>query len=160
MGFAAEISEWARQTEGALETVFQEAALAVANEVRTPVAAGGRMPIRTGNLRRSLMASTSDMPSIKPEKTEFTDSGLEMVIAGAELGSTVFLGFQAAYAARMNYGFVGEDSLGRTYNQAGFGFVDAVAQRWPQIVTAAEAKVRTPYEAGSSDPTGSAAPSA
>jgi hypothetical protein len=148
MSFAAQISEWAQQTEGAMETVFQEAAQAVANEVRTAVADGGRMPVRTGNLRRSLMASTSDMPTIKPEKTTFNDSGLELVIAGAELGSTVYLGFQAAYAARMNYGFVGEDSLGRVYNQAGFGFVDAVTQRWPQIVTAAEAKVRTRFEGG------------
>lgn len=148
MSFAATISEWARETEGALETVFQTAAQTVANEVRNPVAEGGRMPIKTGNLRRSLMASTSEMPTIKPEKTQFTDSGLEMVIAGAELGSTVYLGFQAAYAARMNYGFVGEDSLGRVYNQAGFGFVDAVAQRWPQIVQEAEAKVRTRFEGG------------
>lgn len=148
MGFAAAISDWARETEGALEQVFHEAAQTVANEVRTPVADGGRMPVDLGNLRRSLMASTSDMPSVKPDQTTFTDSGLELVIAGAELGSTVYLGFQAAYAARMNYGFVGEDSLGRVYNQAGFGFVDAVAQRWPQIVTAAEAKVRGRFEAG------------
>jgi hypothetical protein len=147
MSFAAAVSDWARETDGALETVFHEAAQTVANEVRTAVAEGGRMPVRTGNLRRSLMASTSSMPTVKPEKTEFSDSGLEMVIAGAELGSTVYLGFQAAYAARMNYGFVGEDSLGRVYNQAGLGFVDAVAQRWPQIVTAAEAKVRTRFEA-------------
>jgi len=48
----------------------------------------------------------------------------------------------------MNYGFVGTDSLGRTYNQTGFGFVDAVAQRWPQIVIQAEAKVRDRFEAG------------
>ena len=107
------------------------------------------MPVKTGNLRRSLMASTSVMPTIREGKETFSDSGIEMVIAGAALGSTVYLGFQAAYAARMNYGFVGEDSLGRVYNQAGFGFVDAVAQRWPQIVAEAEAKVRSRFEGGS-----------
>jgi hypothetical protein len=146
MSFAAQVSEWCQQVEGAAEAVFQTAAQTVANEVRTAVAEGGRMPVKTGNLRRSLMASTSDMPTIKPGKETFSDSGLELVIAGAELGSTVYLGFQAAYAARMNYGFVGEDSLGRVYNQTGFGFVDAVAQRWPQIVAAAEAKVRGRFE--------------
>lgn len=118
------------------------------------------MPIDTGNLRRSLMASTSAMPTIKEGKETFTDTGLELVIAGANLGSAVYLGFQAAYAPRMNYGFVGTDSLGRVYNQAGFGFVDAVAQRWPQIVAAAEATVRTRFEAGSAAPTSSTAPSA
>lgn len=149
MSFAATISEWGQAEIERAEAIYQAAALTVANEVRDPVAEGGRMPVKTGNLRRSLMASTSEMPTIKPEQKTFSDSGIEMVIAGAELGGAVYLGFQAAYAPRMNYGFVGEDSLGRVYNQAGFGFVDAVAQRWPQIVAEAEAKVRSRSEGGS-----------
>ncbi|WP_261334584.1 hypothetical protein [Rhizobium leguminosarum] len=103
LSFAAQVSEWAKAE---LEREEQTAAREVANEVRTPVAEGGRMPLKTGNLRRSLMASTSDMPTIQEGKTAFQDSGIEMVIAGAELGSTIYLGFQAAYAARMNYGCV------------------------------------------------------
>lgn len=146
--FAAQVSDWASAELDRAEAVFQTAAQTVANEVRTPVNEGGRMPIKTGNLRRSLMASTASMPSIKEGQETFNDSGVELVIAGAELGETVFLGFQAAYAARMNYGFVGQDSLGRTYNQTGYGFVDAVAQRWPQIVTEAERTVRSRFEAG------------
>lgn len=149
MSFAATISEWGQAELERAEAIYQTAAQTVANEVRNPLAEGGRMPVKTGNLRRSLMASTSEMPSIKPEQTSFSDSGIEMVIAGAELGGAVYLGFQAAYAPRMNYGFVGEDSLGRVYNQAGFGFVDAVAQRWPQIVAEAETKVRSRLEGGS-----------
>ncbi|MGR9253287.1 hypothetical protein [Rhizobium leguminosarum] len=148
LSFAAQVSEWAKSEMERSKAVFQTAAQEVANEVRTPVAEGGRMPLKTGNLRRSLMASTADMPRIQEGKTTFSDSGIEMVIAGAELGSTIYLGFQAAYAARMNYGFVGTDSLGRTFNQTGYGFVDAVAQRWPQIVAQAETKVRDRFEAG------------
>ncbi|WP_416066105.1 hypothetical protein ACK9YZ_07060 [Rhizobium sp. ZK1] len=146
LSFAAQVSEWAKAELEREEAVFHEAARTVANEVRTPVAEGGRMPLKTGNLRRSLMASTADMPTIREDKTEFQDSGIELVIAGSQLGETIFLGFQAAYAARMNYGFVGTDALGRTYNQTGFGFVDAVAQRWPQIVTQAEAQVRNRFD--------------
>ncbi|MGR9149601.1 hypothetical protein ACU8MT_09070 [Rhizobium leguminosarum] len=148
LSFAAQVSEWAKEEIERTEAVFHTAAQTVANEVRTPVAEGGRMPLKTGNLRRSLMASTADMPRIREGKTTFSDSGIEMVIAGAELGSTIYLGFQAAYAARMNYGFVGTDSLGRAYNQTGYGFVDAVSQRWPEIVAAAEATVRGRFEAG------------
>lgn len=150
MGFAAQISDWAQQTEGAFEAIFHASAQAVFNEVRTPVAAGGRMPVKTGNLRRSFLASTAAMPSIKEGAETFSDLGSasELVIAGAALGSTVFIGAQAAYAARLNYGFVGEDSLGRTYNQTGYGFIEAVSQRWPQIVAAEEAKVRGRFEAG------------
>lgn len=151
MSFSATIGEWGRAELDRAEAIYQTAAQTVAQEVRNPVAKGGRMPTKTGNLRRSLMASTSEMPTIKPDQATFSDQGVEMVIAGAELGGVVYLGFQAAYAARMNYGFVGADSLGRIYNQAGFGFVDAVAQRWPQIVAEAEAKVRSRFE-GSSQP--------
>ena len=149
MSFSATIGEWGRAELERAEAIYQASAQTVANEVRNPREEGGRMPVITGNLRRSLMASTSEMPTIKPEQKTFTDSGVEMVIAGAELGGAVYLGFQAAYAPRMNYGFVGEDSLGRVYNQAGYGFVDAVAQRWPQIVAEAEAKVRSRLEGGS-----------
>lgn len=147
--FSAQVGAWAAAEIERAEAVYQTAAQTVANEVRTPVAEGGRMPIKTGNLRRSLMASTSSMPTIVEGKQQFTDSGLELVIAGAQLGGTIYLGFQAAYAARMNYGFVGEDSLGRTYNQTGYGFVDAVAQRWAEIVREAEQTVRSRFEGGS-----------
>lgn len=150
MSFAATISEWGRAEMDRAEAIFQDAAQTVANEVRTTVNEGGRLPIDTGNLRRSLMASTAEMPMVKPEQEVFAESGIEMVIAGAELGGTIYLGFQAAYAARMNYGFVGTDSLGRVYNQAGFGFVDAVAQRWPQIVAASEVRIRSRFEGGGS----------
>jgi hypothetical protein len=148
--FSAQVSEWASAELDRAEAVFQTAAQTVANEVRNPVSEGGRMPVKTGNLRRSLMASTSTMPLIREGAEQFTDGGIELIIAGAELGATVYLGFQAAYAARLNYGFVGQDSLGRTYNQTGFGFVDAVSQRWPQIVAAAELTVRGRFEAGPS----------
>ena len=144
--FSAQVSAWASAELERAEAVFQTAAQTVANEVRTPVTAGGRMPVKTGNLRRSLMSSTSSMPTIIEGKQEFTDNPVELVIAGAELGGTIYLGFQAAYAARMNYGFVGQDSLGRSYNQAGFGFVDAVAQRWRQIVAEAETTVQGRFE--------------
>ncbi len=144
--FAAQVGAWASAEMDRAEAVFQTAAQTVANEVRKPVAEGGRMPIKTGNLRRSLMASTSSMPLIVEGKQQFSDSPVELIISGATLGGTIYLGFQAAYAARMNYGFVGEDSLGRSYNQAGFGFVDAVAQRWPQIVAESETTVRDRFE--------------
>lgn len=150
LSFAASVSEWAQKELGAAEAIFQTAAQAVASEVTTPVAEGGSMPVISGNLRRSLMASTAEMPSIKPEQKEFTDSGIELVIAGAEIGSTVFLGFQAGYSARVNFGFVGTDSLGRVYNQTGRAFVDKVAQRWPEIVKEAETAVRSRFEAGQS----------
>lgn len=96
------------------------------------------MPIRTGNLRRSLLASTTAPPRVVQGQGEFSftdqSGGIELTIAGAEIGQTIYLGFQANYARRMNYGFVGEDSKGRSYNQEGYHFIEGVAQRWQQIV--------------------------
>lgn len=133
--FEAQVTAWVRKTELRLEAVFRFSAQAVANEVRVPVGKGGNMPVLTGNLRRSLVASKVEMPTVEPGK-EFPDKteNIKLVIAGAQIGETVFLGFQAAYARRMEYGFQGEDSAGRTFNQKGRGFVRLTAQRWPKIV--------------------------
>lgn len=149
LSFAAQVTAWAQAELERAEAVFQTAAQMVADEVRETIPEGGNLPIDTGNLRRSLMASTASMPTVKEGQETFSDSGIELVIAGAELGGTVWLGFQAAYSARMEFGFVGQDALGRTYNQTGFGFVARTAQRWPQLVEAAEAKVRSRFDAGS-----------
>ncbi|NTE87198.1 hypothetical protein [Agrobacterium rubi] len=146
LSFAAQVSEWAQAEKEREEAVFQIAAQMVADEVRETVPEGGNLPIDLGNLRRSLMASTTAMPPVVEGQETFTDGGVEMIIAGAELGGTIYLGFQAAYAMRMEYGFVGQDSLGRNYNQAGFGFVGRTSQRWPQLVAEAEAKVRGRFD--------------
>lgn len=142
--FAAQVGEWAAKSEKRVEAVFREATQALANEVRKPKAVGGRMPVDTGNLRRSLLASTTSMPVIREGQEDFpsNDGQIQLVIAGAEIGETVFLGFQAAYARRLEYGFSGTDSLGRTYNQPGNGFVRLAAQRWQQIVADAARDVQ------------------
>ncbi|MEY9719764.1 hypothetical protein ABIA22_002254 [Sinorhizobium fredii] len=145
LSFAAQVSDWVLQEKERETAVFRESAQMVEAEAKKAVGNGGRMPVVTGNLRRSLMASTTSMPTVIRDKATYSDrSGeISLVIGGAEIGDTIYLGFQAAYALRMEYGYVGTDSLGRTYNQKGYGFVEATAQRWPQIVKEAEAKVMT-----------------
>lgn len=138
LSFGAQATAWAQQTKARSAAVFRSSAQRIANEVRETVNEGGRMPIRTGNLRRSLLASTTAPPQVLQGQGEFSftdqSGGIELTIAGAEIGQTIYLGFQANYARRMNYGFVGEDSKGRTYNQEGYHFIEGVAQRWHQIV--------------------------
>lgn len=149
LSFGAQVSEWVLAEKEREEAVFLTAAQMVANEVRETIPEGGRLPIDTGNLRRSLMASTASMPAVREgDDQKFVDSGVEMVISGAQLGGTIWLGFQSIYAARREFGFVGADSLGRIYNEAGAGFVARTAQNWPAIVQAAEQKVRSRFENG------------
>lgn len=100
----------------------------------------GLTTVKTGNLRRSLLASVVMMPTFKPDATFDAPnaSNIALVIASAEVHKPFYFGYQAAYAARWNYGFTGQDSLGRTFNQSGNGAVETVAQKWIGFVKQAE----------------------
>ena len=56
-------------------------------------------------------------------------SGAEIVlqIAGKKLGDTITRSYGMAYSTRLEYGFTGQDSLGRTYNQPADAFVRTAA---------------------------------
>lgn len=127
--FEAQVSKWAKKSEARMTAVFRDAAQQVANDVRIPVAQGGNMPVLTGNLRRSLQASNSEMPRLQSDnKVKFDqEEPIVMVIAQTELGGTIYLGFQAVYAP---------------FQEARRGFVRLTAQRWQAIVRASAAKVR------------------
>ena len=120
--FTAFMTKWALRTNGRMTAVFRNAAQEVHNQTRLPKAQGGLMPVITGNLRRSLLASTSSMPSLAGYETKFDREDATantMVIANAPLGSTIYMGFQAGYAR---------------WAEMHNGFVRSVAQRWPEIV--------------------------
>lgn len=145
LSFAAAVDEWTKQSEQRMERVFKESTKRVIQEVRKPVAKGGNMPVDTGFLRNSLVASTDGPTPIDPkagpadgasyDKAGDVLSGdVSLIIAGAKIGQTIWACFTAAYARRQEYGFTGEDALGRTYNQAGRGFVRLAAQKWQRIV--------------------------
>lgn len=112
-----------------MEATFRGSAQDVARAIVLPRSKGGNMRVLTGFLRASLMASTSQMPSINPSARPPDDvdserypedlSQINLVIAGADLGQSVFLGFTASYARYREY----ED-----------GFVRLAAQRWSETV--------------------------
>ena len=110
------------------------------NDVVETIPAGGNLPIELGFLRASLMASTAAMPPTKDTKPErgvtyaYSPAEVNTVISNAKLGDTIYFGFTANYARRMEYGFNGVDSLGRYYEQRGFGFVRKGAMNWQDIV--------------------------
>ena len=140
--FAAQVADWAKRVELAEERIFKESVQELANRVQTTRSAGGRMRVDTGFLRASLMASTTAMPLIDPKmgpvegQAYVFDAGvIEAIIAGSELGDTIYLGYTAAYATHREYGARG---------QAPDAFVRTAAQQWPQIVDekAAELKSR------------------
>lgn len=119
--FSAKVERWARETEQRARDVFREAALQADQEVSEPNSEGGHLPVVSGNLRKSRAASTIGPPQTLWRQKEFsgTDAGIASVIRTAEIGQTVWIGFQALYAMKA---------------EENHGFVRLTAQRWPQIV--------------------------
>lgn len=138
--FAAQVEAWVRSVPERALAVRNEAAQRTVDIMQAPVGGGGSMPIDTGFLRASLrgfVGNVYGMPAIKPDRVSVTysEGAVAMVIANAGIDDTLSFIYLAAYAKRVNYGFVGQDSLGRQYNQAGRHFVDKAAQQWPRIVS-------------------------
>ena len=131
----ADISKWTDKAKRNTAMVMRSSVQKLASDIMADVGPGeGQTPIDTGNLRNSLSVSTNAMPPVRDG--EFSDPGgsIALAINGAEIGDTIYLGFQAAYARRLNYGFTGEDKLGRNYNQSGRFFVENKANKWQQYV--------------------------
>ncbi|MEC3912181.1 hypothetical protein U5A82_17380 [Sphingobium sp. CR2-8] len=121
-----------------LTALLRNSVQALANEAGKTIPNGGRVPVKTGNLARSVVISLTP-PTIKDgDATGDVTSALAVM----KPGDTIYLGWQANYSRRQNNGFAGTDSLGRTYNQAGFGFAEATAVKWPSIVQEQAMKMR------------------
>jgi hypothetical protein len=134
--FIASVDDWARAQEGRLTTIFRDSAQRVAS-----IASNG-VPVDTGFCRASVRASTSEMPQIDPAmqnkegRTFPYDPGvINLIIAGAQLGEHIFIGWTAAYANALEYGHS---------KQAPQGFVRVAAAQWDSIVSEviAEAKAQ------------------
>lgn len=91
-------------------------------------------PRVTGNARRSWILSTTAMPEVREGAEEFEDIDVAPVLAGLKSNVSAYIGGQAAYLPRLNYGFTKKDSLGRKYNQSGVFMVENNAKKWKTYV--------------------------
>lgn len=140
--FAAQIEGWTRRVKEAEEAVFKEAAQELVKQLNDQITEmvydAPETPNyrRTGFLRASLVASTEAMPRLirdNPGVPVNADMGsVILVIAGAELGDTIYLGYTAKYSYHVFAGANGRPPR---------PWVTLVAQRWPQIVAAKAAEV-------------------
>jgi len=138
--FTASIEGWVAEERELLLAVVQSSAQDIVREIKRPIRDGGNMPVDTSFLQQSLQASTESAPEIDPTHdgsqgpSSANAAAIEAVIAGLEIGQTIYFGFTAVYALRQNYGFYGVDTLGRAYSQPGRYFVEHAMAKWPQIV--------------------------
>ena len=133
-------AKWAANlSTNGLTALLRNSVQALASEAGKTIPNGGLVPVKTGNLARSVVIDNKPPQIIDVLATQ---KDFTLGVADIKPGDTVYIGWQAAYSRRMNYGFVGEDSLGRSYNQAGYGFAEATAAKWPQIVQEQAMKMR------------------
>lgn len=90
-------------------------------------------PVDTGFLRGSWQPSIGSYSTDAPKVGGQAD--VTLVCSGIAAGDVYYMVNNTAYAQRIEYGFVGEDSLGRTYDQAGRYFVRDVVATYDQIVS-------------------------
>lgn len=139
--FAAAVRGFVEETKADLLAIVRTSVQDLVDEMKTPKAAGGNMPIDTSFLQNSLAVSSAAIPSIDPSHDASQPpmtgnaAAIQAAIADMQLGDTLHFGFTAVYALRQNYGFTGWDSLGRYYNQAGNLFVEKAVQNWQSIVS-------------------------
>jgi len=127
--FAEDTKKWINETKQRQLAWIRTALQDLDKEIATPVAKGGNMPVITGNLRRSRLASTDSMPGLGGREFK-ADPGAQIagVLANLKLGQKFFYGFQAIYARRV------EEIR---------GFLRLAIQRWPMIQAQAAQKVKT-----------------
>lgn len=133
--FHAQVRAFADKARARSLAIFRESAQRVAEEAGQPESQGGRMPVDTGFLRNSVAGSTSGMPTPSSDP-------VPIALLQAQIGGSVWIGWTAAYARRMEYGFFDTDSLGREYMQPGKAFLRGAVQNWQQIVDAVTIEVQ------------------
>lgn len=120
------MDEWAEKMHRRFDHVAAHTTARVIEQQQMWVGHGGNMPIDTGELRDSLAIDINGKILIGAES--YLDLLTEM-----KAGDVVRWGWTVQYAMRINYGFVGYDSLGRYYNQKGRHFIEYGEMQYDRI---------------------------
>lgn len=137
--FRLDVAAFVEAAKGKLREAVAETVQDLAEEIVT------RTPYEFGLLRGSWYVSL-DAPAEGPAGTQAGPAGtlvasLVAHLPGFQLGHTLYFLNNAKYAARLEYGFTGEDSLGRSYSQPGRSFVRGTLAEAQQIAEAAAKRV-------------------
>jgi len=121
--FFGRVSNWAKKAKDRRDAVLKQAVQDMTNDMQTPRAKGGRMPVDTGFLRNSAVANGN----------EFTESGQGLMVSLLRWNPENEE-FEFHWIA--NYA---------VYMDAKYGFYSLGIQRWPQWVKDANKKVKQEY---------------
>lgn len=120
--FALDVRQWVSKAKGNVDAAYQATALLALARVKQLT------PVRTGFLRASWTIVSSDSGKITGG-----EEGAFAVVANLKAGDEIAIVNPAPYAMRINFGFVGKDSLGRNYNEKGRYMVEQTLSEMPEI---------------------------
>lgn len=129
--FEAQIGKWATSVPHKMDAFARQIVQEIANRVVE------KTPFDVGFLRGSWQPSIGE-PSLTHEGSvdptgAKVAAAISVILPQVKAGVKFYMMNNAAYARRLEYGFVGEDKLGRSYNQAGRFYVTDTAKAWPSI---------------------------
>lgn len=140
--FSADVKAFAKLTEKQMRRVVVDSLYDVLEGAQTSAqgkTAGGtliegRIPVVSGDLINSLAVEIDGVLGPKGQ------GSYSVAIANYKIGDYMRFGWTIEYAMRVENGFTGTDSEGRTFNQSGWHFVSYNAAKWPRIVAGHVAK--------------------
>lgn len=121
--FTVDVSRFVAKAKQDMDGLFRAIALEALVRVKELT------PVKTGYLRANFVA-TLDPQSVRAAPG---GSNSEAAIAQARAGDTIYIVNPVVYARRVEFGFVGEDSKGRAFNQPGRGMVQQVVTELTSI---------------------------
>lgn len=132
---------------------LEEAALEAIQDIAEQVVV--RSPFKTGFLMSSWFVTLGN-PATEGVKGVAAGAGasgvamsrMSIALLDYKLGQTVWVQNGTVYARRLEFGFVGADSLGREFNQAPRGWVRGVLAEAPAIAEAAARRVAAGQSGG------------
>ena len=123
--FASQVGAFVAKSDARMTAVFRQSAQELIIEAQTPRGKSGNMPVDTGFLRNSGVASLNTLPSgesIKPDNYAgggWSADEAALIIARAKLGDRIIFGWVAQYSI---------------YMEARYGWLRLAVQNWPQTV--------------------------
>ena len=129
------VDQWVDKAKSNLQAVFAGTVLDIVARLQELT------PVRTGYLRANWTVVATD--DATPITSQTAGADLSFAITDLKIGVRAVITNPVKYAARINFGYVGPDKLGRHYHQEGRHMVEQTISEIPQIVKAVIARVNT-----------------
>lgn len=129
--FSVAVEQWVEAAKARSDLAFQAIALDVVNHVKSLT------PVNTGYLRANWTIVRNNDPIPLPGRVPRPEEVIEHIRAG----DRILIVNPVVYARRIEFGFVGQDSRGRNFDQPGRGMAQQTMAAMPEIARRAVQRV-------------------